>query len=167
VGVGSYDLGGPASARFFMEHTGVPAGEMYQADGSGLSRQNRTSARALVAGLRYADGQEWSEIFHRSLAVAGDRSGTMRRMYVNTPGQGVIWGKTGFLRAARSLAGYVHPEGGERIAFAFIHNGGNTNGARAAQIDLGVLLTEYSLRGSRAAVAPDTSAAEADTADLD
>jgi serine-type D-Ala-D-Ala carboxypeptidase/endopeptidase (penicillin-binding protein 4) len=167
VGVGSYDLGGPASARFLMEHTGVPAGEVYQADGSGLSRQNRTSARALVAGLRYADGQDWSEVFHRSLAVAGDRSGTMRRMYVNTPGQGVIWGKTGFLRGARSLAGYVHPEGGERIAFAFIHNGGNTNGARAAQIELGVLLTEYSLRGSRAAVGPDTAAAEPDTADID
>jgi len=167
VGVGSYDLGGRESARFLNEETGLPAGEAHQADGSGLSRQNRTSARGLVAALRYAEGQEWAPIFHQSLAVAGDRSGTMRRMYVNTPGQGVIWGKTGFLRGARGLAGYVHPEGGERIAFAFLHNGGNTNGARAAQIELGVLLTEYSLRGARAAVRPDTAAAEPDTAGID
>jgi hypothetical protein len=37
----------------------------------------------------------------------------------------------------------VRARNGELIAFSFLYNGANTNGARAIQQDLGVLLANY------------------------
>src|SRR5690606_1914983 len=48
IGVGSYFRGGPASALHFHEVAGIPLGELYQIDGSGLSLYNRASPNAMV-----------------------------------------------------------------------------------------------------------------------
>jgi serine-type D-Ala-D-Ala carboxypeptidase/endopeptidase (penicillin-binding protein 4) len=143
VGVGSFSRGGPASALHFMQHAGVPAGELYQFDGSGLSSLSRISANALVRTLVYAHGAEYSEIFHRSMAVAGDPRGTLSRLYRNSPAAGNLHAKTGYIRGVRTLSGYVRAASGEMIAFSFLYNGGNTNGARAVQERLGILLAQY------------------------
>lgn len=156
VGVGSYSRGGPASALHFMQQAGVPAGELYQFDGSGLSSHSRASANALVRTLVYAHQAPWSELFHNSLAVAADRSGTMRRLYRNTAAAGNLHAKTGYIRGVRTLSGYVRAANGELIAFSFLYNGGNTNGARAVQEQLGVLLADYG-------AAPAAPAAESST----
>jgi serine-type D-Ala-D-Ala carboxypeptidase/endopeptidase (penicillin-binding protein 4) len=143
VGVGSYARGGTASALHFMDRAGVPPGQLYQADGSGLSRHNRTSANALVRSLVYAHGEPWSEIFHQSMAVAADRSGSMRNLFVRTPAAGNLHAKTGYIRGARTLSGYVRARNGELVAFSFLYNGNNTSGARGAQSELGVLLATF------------------------
>src|SRR5690606_26820287 len=143
VGVGSYARGGTASALHFMRRAGVPAGQLYQADGSGLSAYNRTSPGALVRALVYAHQQPYSELFHRSLAVAGDPAGTMVRMYRNTAAAGNLHAKTGYINGVRTLSGFVRARNGELIAFSFLYNGPNTNGARTIQEQLGVLLAEY------------------------
>lgn len=143
LGQGSYRLGGPASALHFMHRAGVPAGELYQFDGSGLSSYSRTSAHALVKALIYADSQPYSELFHRSLALAADPEGTLDRLFVGTAAGGNLRAKTGYIRRVRTLSGYVHARNGELIAFSFLYNGANTNGARTIQEDLGVMLAEY------------------------
>jgi serine-type D-Ala-D-Ala carboxypeptidase/endopeptidase (penicillin-binding protein 4) len=143
IGEGSYLRGGPASALHFMRHAGIPAGEMYQFDGSGLSSYSRVSANALVRALVYAHQQPYSDLWHRTLAIAGDRSGTMNRLYRNTLAEGNLHAKTGYIRRVRTLSGYVTDRNGELIAFSFLYNGSNTNGARAVQEELGVLLAEY------------------------
>jgi D-alanyl-D-alanine carboxypeptidase/D-alanyl-D-alanine-endopeptidase (penicillin-binding protein 4) len=143
AGRGSYVLGGPLSALHFIERAGVVPGELYQFDGSGLSSFNRTSANALVRALVYAHAQPYSDLFHSSLALAADRSGSMDRLYRNTPAAGTLHGKTGFINRARTLSGYVRARNGALIAFSFPYNGPNTTGARGAQEQLGVLLAEY------------------------
>jgi serine-type D-Ala-D-Ala carboxypeptidase/endopeptidase (penicillin-binding protein 4) len=143
VGQGSYVRGGPASALHFMHHAGVPAGEMYQFDGSGLSNLSRMSANSLVRALVYAHGQPYSELWHASMAVAADPAGTLNRLYRGTPAAGNLHAKTGYIRSVRTLSGYVTARNGEVIAFSFLYNGGNTNGARTVQEQLGVLLAEY------------------------
>lgn len=143
TGLGSYHRGGPASALFFNDRAGVPFGEMYQADGSGLSSYNRASANALVRALRYGHAAPWSHTFHQSMATAGDRNGTLRRQFVGTPAAGNLHAKTGYVRGARALSGFVRTQHGQLVAFSFIYNGGNTNGARAAQMELGTLLAEF------------------------
>lgn len=143
AGLGSYERGGPASALHFHERAAVDFGELYQADGSGLSQHNRTSALALVRALVYAHRAPWAELFHRSLAVAGERGGTLQRMFVNTAAARNLHAKTGFIRGARTLSGYVRTRDGQLVAFSFLYNGGNTNGARLAQERLGLLLAEY------------------------
>src|SRR5690606_8291912 len=127
----------------FMHRAGVSAGELYQFDGSGLSSYSRTSAGALVQALMYAHEQPYSELFHKSLAVAGDGDGTMNRLYRGTAAAGNLHAKTGYIRRVRTLSGYVKAGNGELIAFSFLYNGANTNGARTIQEDLGVLLAEY------------------------
>ncbi|MGH7458316.1 MAG: D-alanyl-D-alanine carboxypeptidase/D-alanyl-D-alanine endopeptidase [Longimicrobiaceae bacterium] len=146
TGEGSYRRGSAAAGDFFRQ-LGVTSGELVIADGSGLSERNRASPRALIAALRYAAGQPWSALFRHSLAVAGHPDGTMNRLFRGSPAEGKILAKTGFLRGSRTLAGYLEVAGGERIAFAFIYNGSATTGARAAEIELGLLLVEYAGRG--------------------
>lgn len=143
VGRGDYRLGGPASALHFIHHAGVTPGELYQFDGSGLSSFSRTSAQALVRALVYAHSQPYSELFHNSLAMAADRNGTMNRLYVGTAAAGNLHAKTGYINRVRTLSGYVRARNGELIAFSFLYNGPNTNGARVIQQDLGVLLANY------------------------
>ncbi|HEX2095633.1 MAG TPA: D-alanyl-D-alanine carboxypeptidase/D-alanyl-D-alanine-endopeptidase [Longimicrobiaceae bacterium] len=143
VGIGSYVLGGPASAKFFIERAGVPHGEIWQADGSGLSAQNRSSARALVNALAYADRRPWREEFHRSMAVAGDREGTLRSLFRGGAAEGNLHAKTGYIRGVRTLSGYVKTRSGENVAFSFLYNGRNTSGARGVQQQLGELIASY------------------------
>ncbi|HEX8455420.1 MAG TPA: D-alanyl-D-alanine carboxypeptidase/D-alanyl-D-alanine-endopeptidase [Longimicrobium sp.] len=143
TGQGSYTRGGPASANFFHRNAGVPYGQLWQADGSGLSANNRTSANSMVMTLKFADKAPYSRVFHESLAVAGDPGGTMKRMFVGTAAAGNLHAKTGYIRQVRSLSGYVKTASGERVAFSFIYNGRNTSGARGVQVALGNLLATY------------------------
>lgn len=143
LGQGNYRLGGPASALHFIHRAGVKPGELYQFDGSGLSSYSRITAQSMVRALVYANSQPYSELFHKSLAVAADRNGTMNRMYVGSAAAGNLHAKTGYIRRVRTLSGYVRARNGELIAFSFLYNGANTNGARAIQQDLGVLLANY------------------------
>ncbi len=143
VGTGSSARGGPASALHFMEHAAIPSGELYQFDGSGLSAYNRSSANALVRALVYAHGRPYSALFHNSMAIAGDRAGSMSRMFRNTSAAGNLHGKTGFINGVRTLSGYVTDRNGELIAFSFLYNGRSTTAARAAQEQLGILLAEH------------------------
>jgi D-alanyl-D-alanine carboxypeptidase/D-alanyl-D-alanine-endopeptidase (penicillin-binding protein 4) len=154
LGEGSYARAGSASAMFFIRNAGVPYGQLYQADGSGLSSHNRASANALVRALIYAHQAPWAEVFYNSLAIAGDRDGTMRRMFVGTPAAGRIHAKTGYIRGVRTLSGYVTARNGETIAFSFLYNGRNTSGARAVETELGNLLAGYGGAGA----APTTAA---------
>lgn len=143
TGQGSYERGGPASAAFFHQNAGVPEGQLFQADGSGLSADNRTSAYALVLAMSYADQQPWKQVFHQALPVAGKPDGTLNRMFVGTAAAGNLHAKTGYIRGVRSLSGFVKTAGGENVVFSMIYNGKGTSGARGVQQNLGNLLAGY------------------------
>jgi serine-type D-Ala-D-Ala carboxypeptidase/endopeptidase (penicillin-binding protein 4) len=143
TGRGTFKGGGQAAATFFHDNAGVDWGQIWQADGSGLSSQNRTSAHALVSALYYAHQQPWSDLFHRSMAVAADRNGTMARMFNGTAAAGNLHAKTGYIRGVRSLSGYVKTAGGELVVFSMIYNGRGTSGSRGVQQNLGNLLATY------------------------
>jgi D-alanyl-D-alanine carboxypeptidase/D-alanyl-D-alanine-endopeptidase (penicillin-binding protein 4) len=143
LGQGSYTRGGVAAAIFFARSAGVPFGQLYQADGSGLSAFNHVSPYAILRALRFADRAPWGPTFHASLAVGGAREGTLRHLFRQPPARGNLHAKTGYIRGVRSLSGYVTARNGERIAFAFLYNGPATSGARAAQERLGMLLATY------------------------
>ncbi|HET7230951.1 MAG TPA: D-alanyl-D-alanine carboxypeptidase/D-alanyl-D-alanine-endopeptidase [Longimicrobium sp.] len=143
TGEGSYQKGGLASARFYQEHAGVPQGQLFQADGSGLSADNRTSAFALVQALNFANQQPWSHLYHESLPVAGQPGGTLNRMYVGQAAAGNLHAKTGYIKHVRTLSGYVKTADGELVVFSFLYNGRNTSGARGVQQNLGNLIASY------------------------
>lgn len=87
-------------------------------DGSGLSRNNRTSPREVtdLLALKLEDGA-----FFGSLAVAGV-SGTLRGRLRSGVARGRCRGKTGTLSDVSNVAGYCRTTGGDTLAFAILMN---------------------------------------------
>ena len=113
-GVGSTSNGLAVVAET-MEKWDVP-GDWEMQDGSGLSSGNKFSCAVFDSVLR-----RFSSQFPTLLAVAG-RTGTLREMFLGTPLQGVLVGKTGTLSGVKALAGYVPTEGDEPVRFVLLLN---------------------------------------------
>ncbi|MFQ5589826.1 MAG: D-alanyl-D-alanine carboxypeptidase/D-alanyl-D-alanine-endopeptidase [Phycisphaerae bacterium] len=145
---GSWALGSRAVA-YALTRAGIDTAGMVVADGSGLSRLNRCTARQLTATLAWMNTSSASGLFHDSLSIAGV-DGSLRTRLRNTGGR--IFGKTGTMRGVRSLSGYV--DGSKRrYAFAVIFNGYTGSSAPYKEIQDRIcraLLDE----ASREAVAP-------------
>ncbi|MEM1444840.1 MAG: D-alanyl-D-alanine carboxypeptidase/D-alanyl-D-alanine-endopeptidase [Planctomycetota bacterium] len=127
---GSFDSGGAAVRMYLQDRMGhrVAVALVQPADGSGLSRENRVTARVLVETLRdMHDRSDVADVYRESLAVAGE-SGTLRRR-----GQGLegvrVYGKSGYIKGVSGLSGYlVVPDpaladGTRTLAFSMLFNG--------------------------------------------
>lgn len=116
---GSWKLGGHAVAAMLGKLRVDPTG-LVLADGSGLSRENRCSARQLAGLLASSYSQPFGPTLHDSLAVAGI-DGSLKRRLKNSEGR--VHAKTGTMKGIRTLAGYVDGDHGPRFAFAVMFNG--------------------------------------------
>jgi D-alanyl-D-alanine carboxypeptidase/D-alanyl-D-alanine-endopeptidase (penicillin-binding protein 4) len=112
------------------------------ADGSGLSRLNRTSPRQVVGLLDTMHDEEDAEAFESSLAIVG-RSGTVARRMRGTRAQDRCRAKTGTLRDVSALAGVCTTAGGRTVGFAFIMNRTSAWRARAVQDRMAVALARF------------------------
>jgi serine-type D-Ala-D-Ala carboxypeptidase/endopeptidase (penicillin-binding protein 4) len=92
------------------------------ADGSGLSRDDHSSPRQVVALLRKIWHTPIGHVLSGSLPVLGV-NGTVRRIGVRTRAQGHCIGKTGTLDYVTNLAGYCHARGGHMLVFALFLDG--------------------------------------------
>jgi serine-type D-Ala-D-Ala carboxypeptidase/endopeptidase (penicillin-binding protein 4) len=131
AGVGGTTAAGAQVVREVLAERGVPLAGVRIVDGSGLSRLDRLTARALAALLLSA----WNDSalktpFVRSLAVAGV-NGTLEDRMTRGPARGVVRAKTGTTNRSSALAGYA----GSGYAFAILMNGNPVPywSARAAQ----------------------------------
>lgn len=113
----------------YVSGLGVPRGEFAIADGSGLCRDNRLSANALVTVLFHMAAGPYWELFKSSLAVGGIK-GTIENHFWETKYRGRVQAKSGYIHAVRALSGVVRTDSGDLI-FSFLANKGG-NGARAA-----------------------------------
>jgi len=120
---------GAAVVRETMAGLGVRA---RVADGSGLSRSDRTSPRDVVGLLDRMDEPDVGEAFRSSLAIAG-RTGTVKRRMRRTAAAERCRVKTGTLRDVSALAGYCRTAGGRDVAFALMFNRASTYAAKARE----------------------------------
>ncbi len=118
---GSVANGNHAMHQFFAK-VGADTSTIYNADGSGLSVNDRITARSMIQLLDYAHSAPWGPEFHASLPVAGE-SGTQRKRMKGSPAQGNLHAKTGTTNDVIALAGYVTALDGEVLAFSFLYNG--------------------------------------------
>jgi D-alanyl-D-alanine carboxypeptidase/D-alanyl-D-alanine-endopeptidase (penicillin-binding protein 4) len=107
--------------REFLVRAGVDPAEVRFEEGSGLSRNNLLTARATVGLLAAMARHPAANDFEASLPVAG-RDGTLRTRLRGTAAEGNVKAKTGTLRWANAVSGYVTTAGGERLAFALLLN---------------------------------------------
>jgi D-alanyl-D-alanine carboxypeptidase/D-alanyl-D-alanine-endopeptidase (penicillin-binding protein 4) len=110
-------------------------------DGSGLARTDLVTPRGLAALLVAMDRHPHAAAFRDSLPVAGV-DGTLEKRMRGTVAEGRVRAKTGTLRLANALAGYVTNSRGERMAFAMVVNNhaGKTREAAAALDAIAVAL---------------------------
>jgi D-alanyl-D-alanine carboxypeptidase/D-alanyl-D-alanine-endopeptidase (penicillin-binding protein 4) len=97
------------------------------ADGSGLSRSNRTTAQDVSTVLTKAQKARWYSTWYGALPIAGEPDrlvgGTLRSRMQNTPAAGNAHAKTGTLTGATGLSGYVTDRSGQRLVFSVVLNG--------------------------------------------
>lgn len=118
LAVGARMFGAPATLQkarkavmLTLQADGVDTRGLHIDNGSGLSRTSRLKATNLqslldVAYRRY--GIRWMQ----TLAIAG-KDGTIKRRFRGTPVAGRAWMKTGTLKHAKNIAGYVRAKSGE------------------------------------------------------
>jgi serine-type D-Ala-D-Ala carboxypeptidase/endopeptidase (penicillin-binding protein 4) len=105
----------------FYAAAGIAPGDVLQTDGSGLSRHDLVTPRAIVALLKYAQTQPWFAPYYTSLPVAGV-DGTLETLMKNTVSAGHIHAKTGSVEHVRTRSGFADTAGGRRIIFSFMSN---------------------------------------------
>ena len=113
--------------RGFLNNAGIPGDDYLFYDGSGLSRQNLVSPRAVVDLLIYAKGQAWGKEFHDSLPVAGV-DGSLADRFKDLAPTAHVYGKTGSLGGVKTLSGYAVTAKGEEIAFSILANNYSASG---------------------------------------
>jgi D-alanyl-D-alanine carboxypeptidase/D-alanyl-D-alanine-endopeptidase (penicillin-binding protein 4) len=109
-----------AGLERFLSAKGIPA-EVHFNEGSGLSRNNLASAAATTALLAAMSTNRWAADFINALPIAGV-DGTLRYRMRNTTAYQNVRAKTGTLRWANSLSGYVTTAAGEKLAFSLMLN---------------------------------------------
>jgi D-alanyl-D-alanine carboxypeptidase/D-alanyl-D-alanine-endopeptidase (penicillin-binding protein 4) len=109
---------GAGVVRRLLAADGISLAGVRIADGSGLSRRDRLTPRALTDLLAAAwASPQLRKAFVTTLPVAG-RTGTLDRRLTRPPARGNVVAKTGTTLVSSSLAGYVRG----RYAFAVLHN---------------------------------------------
>ena len=120
AGEDSYAAGTPLVLNWLKHTAGLDTRGLVLNDGSGLSHRNRVSAAQCVAVTRYmlSAFPSWQV----GLPI-GCVDGTIRKRYCGTTGAGQVHAKTGSLRIAISLSGYlINPFDHQRCLFSFIAN---------------------------------------------
>lgn len=87
-------------------------------DGSGLARQDWVAPRTIAQVLQTMANDSQ---FRHSLPIAGV-SGTLSHRFRQTPAQGIVEAKTGFLTGAVALSGYITPKQHPPLVFSILLN---------------------------------------------
>ena len=115
---------GEKAIRTFLGQRGIDASQVVAADGSGLSRENRVTARvmsdlllAMHPSRAAKDGH--AKLWYDSLAEPG-QVGTLRSRLKDLSGQ--FRGKTGSIGGVRALSGYLTTRDNKTLVFSILLN---------------------------------------------
>src|SRR5580704_15225728 len=127
----------------FYASAGIAPEDVIQTDGSGLSRHDLVTPRAIVTLFRFAEGQAWFAPYYASLPVAGV-DGSLQDRMKGTVAAGRIHAKTGSVEHVRTLSGFAETPSGRRLIFSFLSNnqGGKSHEAADALNGLCVAMIE-------------------------
>ena len=110
-----------AALRAWLREHGIDDRALVTDNGSGLSRSERLSPALLAGALQVAAGKPWAPELESALPLAG-RDGTLARRLKGTPAEARARLKTGTLRDAVGLAGYLLDGRNRRwVVVALVH----------------------------------------------
>jgi serine-type D-Ala-D-Ala carboxypeptidase/endopeptidase (penicillin-binding protein 4) len=142
AGIGSTDAGIWVEQNF-LKTAGIADGDVVLSDGSGLSRDDLVTPRAVVQLLRYAALQPWGADYISTFPIAGV-DGTLEYRMKDTAASGRILAKTGSLEHVRAMSGYATTLRGEHLIFTIFGNNNASHGhdATTAMDAIGVAMVE-------------------------
>jgi serine-type D-Ala-D-Ala carboxypeptidase/endopeptidase (penicillin-binding protein 4) len=119
IGIPGRNRSGLAAETAFLRSLGVDTSTVSLFDGSGLSRYDELTPRALVAVLQYDFHSPDREVVLDALPVAGVR-GTLKDRFIGTPAQGRVFAKTGGMLNVTNLSGYIATKRHGTVIFSFL-----------------------------------------------
>lgn len=102
---------GIEEVKKFWQKNGIDSGSLHIIDGSGLSPQNRVTAKSLVQALQFAVEKKWYKSFYDALPLYNGM-----KM------------KSGTISGCKAFAGYHTTKEGKKYSFAIILNNYGVNG---------------------------------------
>lgn len=129
------------AAQDFHDSIGITTGDAVLFDGSGLSRRNLVTPRAVVTLLRWAAQQPWYAAYLDSLPISG-QDGTLSERMKETPAALRIRAKTGTLGNVNALSGYAETAHGTRVVFSLFGNHHNLRRGTRVLDDICVAMIE-------------------------
>lgn len=117
----SSDAWGLRALKQLLDRIGIPPGMAQIDDGAGLSRQDLSTANAMVHLLTYLARQPYADALRDALPAAGV-DGTLEWRMRHTAATDNVHAKTGSMSNVRCLVGYVTTAAGEHLAFAIMLN---------------------------------------------
>lgn len=117
-GWGGSTRGGIRRTGAFLRRAGIDTRAISINDGSGLSRKDLVTPRALRELLVHMSGHPAWDAYLGSLPRGGERNTTLRARLGRTP----VQAKTGSLSFIRALSGYVERPDGGRVVFVLFAN---------------------------------------------
>lgn len=100
---------------------GIEPSEVRLVDGSGLSRLNMVTPRAIVRLLQVARTRPWFSALRDSLPVCGV-DGTLANRFRGTVAEKRVVAKTGFIGGVVALSGYLQRKDGGELVFSVLVN---------------------------------------------
>lgn len=131
-----------AAIGAWLTERGLDFPELFVDNGSGLSREDRICARSLGRLLDWAYAHPTMSELMSSLAIAGV-DGTLYRRFRRTPMQGQGHLKTGTLKGATGLAGFVEDRAGRRWILVSLINNPRLQGWRGKAVEETVVRWVY------------------------
>ncbi|HXN20601.1 MAG TPA: D-alanyl-D-alanine carboxypeptidase/D-alanyl-D-alanine-endopeptidase [Candidatus Binatus sp.] len=141
AGIGSTEAGIWVEQNF-LKTIGIADGDVVLSDGSGLSRDDLVTPRAVVQLLRYISQQPWGADYIATLPIAGV-DGTLENRMKETAASGRVFAKTGSLEHVRAMSGYATTVRGEHLLFTiFGNNNAQGHDATVAMDAIAVAMVE-------------------------
>jgi serine-type D-Ala-D-Ala carboxypeptidase/endopeptidase (penicillin-binding protein 4) len=121
----------------FLKRNALRPDEVKFDEGSGLSRNNLATPAAIVELLWFMAKHRDAIVWRDSLPTAGFEGSTLRKRLHDLPPASDFHAKTGTLRWANALSGYVTSAAGEHLAFSLILNryAASEGQARTTEVD--------------------------------
>ena len=138
---------GREAIRSWLTEKGLDFPELTIDNGCGLSRDDRISALSMGRLLDWAYANPTMSELMSSLAIAGV-DGTLHRRFRRTPVEGQGHLKTGTLKGATGLAGFVEDKIGRRWVFVSLINNPRLQGWRGKAVEGSILRWVYEGAGT-------------------
>ncbi len=141
TGIGSTEAGIWVEQNF-LKTIGIADGDVVLSDGSGLSRDDLVTPRAVVQLLRYISQQPWGADYIATFPIAGV-DGTLENRMKDTTASGRVLAKTGSLEHVRAMSGYATTVRDEHLIFTiFGNNNSHGHDATVAMDAIAVAMVE-------------------------